>query len=205
MVNYNNGKIYKLFCTLPDVDEFYVGGTCTSLYQRLKAHVGSARGNVAAKVYVFMREHGIQNFQIELLEKCPCNTRKELNVREQNWVDTLQPTLNSQSANRHPDADKIYNDKPENKARCRAWAVTNKEKRSEQNRKLYEAWTPEHRNEVNARVRTQRADPKNSEKRKERNRKQRERQAGWSEEYKEARKARKRERYAKKKLLLSKQ
>lgn len=203
MPNYKNGKIYKLVCTLPNVDDIYVGGTTTTLNKRLSGHKGDARASKDAKVYAFMREHGIENFKIELLETCPCDTRKELNLREQHWCDTLHPSLNTQSASRVPNADKIYNDKPENKARCKAWRITNREKRSKQNRALYLAWTPEHRALVNAKTREKRAN-EDPVKREERRCKQRERQANWSDEYKELRKARDRERHAKKKLLLSK-
>ena len=42
-------------------------------------------------VYIYMREHCIINFRIELLEPWPCNTVEELLVREQHWKDKLNP------------------------------------------------------------------------------------------------------------------
>ena len=39
MPNYANGKIYKLVCTLPNIDDIYVGGTAkVRLYSRMSSH-----------------------------------------------------------------------------------------------------------------------------------------------------------------------
>ena len=121
MPNYERGKIYKLVCKTEGCDEVYVGGTVLKLNKRMCTHRFDAKWR-KSKVYKYMRQHGIENFVIELLETYPCGSRKELDVREQFWIDQLQASLNAQSAARHPDADKIYNDKPENKARTKEWS-----------------------------------------------------------------------------------
>ena len=139
MPNYQNGKIYKLLCTLKGIDEIYVGATVSELYQRLSEHRNSANKK-NCKIYKFMREKGIKNFQMELLENVSCQSKKELDVREQHWIDTLKPSLNSYNSTPNPKAiwDR-YNSKPSTKARRRAWAIANKDKIREQNQKLYYA------------------------------------------------------------------
>ena len=118
MVNYANGKIYKIVCTLPDIDDIYVGGTATRLSRRMCCHRSEARRTKCnSKVYQFMRKYGVENFKIELLEEYPCKSRKELGKREQHWIDTLKPSLNTANATSHrKDVLKRYNNKPERKA-----------------------------------------------------------------------------------------
>lgn len=133
------------------------------------------------KLYKFMREHGVENFTIELLEEFPCQSRKELGKREQHWIDTLQPSLNSIPATSHrKEVVKRYESKPETKAKRRAYELANREHINESRRvrianrtpeecKIWTAknqawrdsWTQEKRDAVNARRRARRAAKKN--------------------------------------------
>lgn len=82
MVNYQNGKIYKLWS--PQTDKIYIGSTTKLLCQRLGCHKGSY------KKYLNGIGHNITSFKlleypdcsIELIENYPCNSREELNKRE---------------------------------------------------------------------------------------------------------------------------
>ena len=130
MVNYANGKVYKLVCTLPGIDDNYVGATCSKLSKRMGCHRCEAKATKwNFKLYRFMRQHGIENFKIELLENWPCTSKKELGLREQHFIDLLKPTLNDQSATSHrKEVLRRYNNKPERKARMKRYYQENKHK-----------------------------------------------------------------------------
>ena len=92
MVNYNNGKIYKI------VDfsnkNFYVGSTAQpKLCSRLGEHVSKfncyMRGTnpkYCASMEILINE----NYKIFLLETYPCNSKDELNMKEQEHMDKLR-------------------------------------------------------------------------------------------------------------------
>jgi group I intron endonuclease len=96
MNKYNNGKIYKIINSLND--EFYVGSTCNQLSNRMAGHRNKARKDNATKIYSFMRDIGINNFKIILIEVYNCESIEQLRAREQYWIDELKPSLNSQCA-----------------------------------------------------------------------------------------------------------
>ena len=132
MPNYANSKVYKLVCTLPGVDDIYVGATT---YARLQTRLSCHRCEAKAlkwnfRLYEFMRKHGIGNFAIELIEPWPCASRKELGVREQHWIDELKPSLNAMPATSHrKEVLRRYNNKPERKAYMRAYHEAQKRKK----------------------------------------------------------------------------
>ena len=108
-----------MVCTLPDIHDIYVGGTAKpKLIDRMCCHKCEAKGSKwNFKLYQFMRKYGVDNFKIDLLQKYPCKSRKELGKREQHWIDLLKPSLNSQNATSHrKEVSKRYNSKPETKA-----------------------------------------------------------------------------------------
>ena len=128
MVNYANGKVYKLVCTLPEVHDIYVGATA---YPKLSLRMSSHRSEAKAtkwnfKLYRFIREHGIGNFEIELIENWPCTSKKELGVREQHWIDELKPALNTNCGSNRKEVLRRYNNKPERKAHMKRYYQKNK-------------------------------------------------------------------------------
>ena len=102
MVNYSNGKIYKI------VDfsnqNFYVGSTAQpKLCSRLGEHVSKfncyMRGTnpkYCASMEILINE----NYKIFLLEIYPCNSKEELNMKEQEHIDKLrcESMVNKQNA-----------------------------------------------------------------------------------------------------------
>ena len=86
MNRYENGKIYKIV----DVgyNKCYIGSTCESLSQRMARHRTVYKnyngGGSSRKLNLFLLfdEYGIENCKIELIDKCPCNTREELERME---------------------------------------------------------------------------------------------------------------------------
>ena len=168
MVNYANGKIYKLVCTLPDIDDIYVGGTAKpKLSDRMCCHRCEAKASKwNFKLYKFMREHGAENFKIELLEEYPCKSKKELGKREQHWIDTLKPSLNTANATCHrKEVVKRYNSKPSTKAYYREYrrkhpqkyTEEQKQRRKEYNKRRFASMSQEDRDALNAKRRARRA------------------------------------------------
>lgn len=89
-INYRNGRIYIIRNTKND--KVYVGSTTQSLSKRFSVHVSSTINPKKQnyKIYVAMREIGINHFYIELIEMYPCDSKKELRSREGHWIRHFQ-------------------------------------------------------------------------------------------------------------------
>jgi len=94
MVNYSDGKIYKLVNNVDD--KIYVGSTCGTLRLRKSTHKWDAqrKRQKDRKVYKHLNQVGWGNVEIILIEKCECKSRDELHRRERHWIDELKPELN---------------------------------------------------------------------------------------------------------------
>lgn len=92
MVNYVNGKIYKLVNNVDD--EIYIGSTCGTLRLRKNKHKTHAKKYTERRVYKHLNEIGWDNIDIILIEACDCQNKDELHRRERYWIDTLNPSLN---------------------------------------------------------------------------------------------------------------
>ena len=79
MVNYKNGKIYKL--VNDELNLTYYGSTCDELRKRLYGH--KTKANKCMSKIMF--ENG--EVKIYLVEKFPCNDRIELNQRERFYIE----------------------------------------------------------------------------------------------------------------------
>ena len=81
MVNYQNGKIYKLVNnTTTDV---YYGATCSRLSDRLSEHKSVfKKGKYMTSRKIF--EGG--DVSIILVETYPCDSKDELTARERFWI-----------------------------------------------------------------------------------------------------------------------
>lgn len=85
MVNYQNGKIYKIVSR--NCDEIYVGSTTQPLSKRLHQHI---RDHQTDNIYVSSSEvikHG--RYEILLVEHYPCRSREELTAREGFYIEEL--------------------------------------------------------------------------------------------------------------------
>ena len=85
MNRYENGKIYKIWDT--GYNKCYIGSTTEPLSKRMERHrkdykvfLQGKRSNI--RVFQLFLEFGVENCKIELLEKFPCNDKKELEARE---------------------------------------------------------------------------------------------------------------------------
>jgi hypothetical protein len=93
MVNYNNGKIYKIESHLGDL--VYIGSTTKQyLSQRMDCHRTAykrwkndkCRLTTSFKVF---EEYGVENCSIVLIESYPCESKDELRTREGYYIKTI--------------------------------------------------------------------------------------------------------------------
>jgi hypothetical protein len=94
-MDYSNGKIYKIIdATNGDV---YIGSTCKTLEERLKAHQYNYKSYLNGDLK-YMSSYNIlknNNYSIELLENCVCESKIELKERERFYI------LNNKCVNRN--------------------------------------------------------------------------------------------------------
>ena len=76
---YLNGKIYALICD--KTNQRYCGSTIRTLNGRLSDH--NKKSNTCSSKEII--KNG--NFRMELLELFPCQSLRELQAREQEWID----------------------------------------------------------------------------------------------------------------------
>ena len=90
MVNYQQGKIYKIVCNTTGL--VYVGSTCEQrLSQRLTKHVATYKQHLKNK-HSYCSSYDIiekGNYEIILLENCPCNNSEELRMRERFYKENI--------------------------------------------------------------------------------------------------------------------
>ena len=93
MVNYENGKIYKIESHSGDM--IYIGSTTKKyLSQRMDTHrndykkwKNNKHGFVTS--FTILEEYGVENCSIVLLESCPCDSKDELVSREAYYIKKL--------------------------------------------------------------------------------------------------------------------
>ncbi len=99
-----NAKIYKIVNNKND--KIYVGSsTYAYLANRMHMHRVMCKdltGRRNSVLYNHMRDIGVSNFKIELIERCNCEDKHQLREREQFWLDKLKPELNMVRATPNP-------------------------------------------------------------------------------------------------------
>jgi len=118
MVNYKNGKIYKLFSY--DNDLVYVGSTTQALSERLGKH--KCPSNKACSKILFENSN---NVKIELIENCECDNIEQLHRLEGEYIRRLD-CVNKNIPGR---TDKEYREdnKEQLKEYSKEWYENNKE------------------------------------------------------------------------------
>jgi hypothetical protein len=97
MVNYNNGKIYKIepICEHDECD-IYIGSTTKQyLSQRMDKHRSSYKSYKNGKYhnitsFIIFDKYGVENCDIILLESVNVNSKDELHIREAHYIKTLK-------------------------------------------------------------------------------------------------------------------
>ena len=84
---YQNGKIYKIIY-LKEPNKIYIGSTIRTLEKRFLQHCSQAKINdennkiTIYNFHMFLNKHSNDDFNIELIENYPCNSKNELEDRE---------------------------------------------------------------------------------------------------------------------------
>ena len=96
--DYKNTEMYYICCRDIDISDIYVGHT-TNFYKRMNIHKSACSNRKDKKynlyLYKFIRQNGgWENWQMILIEKYPCNDKKEAESRERYWFEYLRPSLN---------------------------------------------------------------------------------------------------------------
>lgn len=140
MPDYSKAKVYKLYCD--DDDETYVGSTAVSLSQRFWGHKSFANRNHQSNVYRWMRDVGVNNVRIVLVENTPCTSFEEQRQHERRVCDQLHPSLNkmrpyiTREEKKAADREYYQQNAETIKARAQKYAQDNVEKVFE-TRRLY--------------------------------------------------------------------
>ena len=136
-VDYQEGKIYKIYNII--TDDIYIGSTTQKLCERMRQHRCDNRSEKRGHflIYKAFREHGVENFFIELVEKCPCNDKDELRRKEGEYIRALKPSLNIRIEGRTK--HEYYNDNRDSKIqKTKEYAEKNREKVLENKRNYYQ-------------------------------------------------------------------
>jgi group I intron endonuclease len=83
-MDYQNGKIYVIRNHINAL--VYVGSTTQALSKRMAYHRSDYKRKTTSKFYQACNEIGIDEFHIELLEDCPCESREQLLRREGYYI-----------------------------------------------------------------------------------------------------------------------
>lgn len=108
--------IYKITCNNQNITEGYVG-TTKDFHTRKSKHKSRCKTS-QIKLYKIIRENGgFENFTIVEIEKIKCNNRLESLVREQEWCNLIDSSLNSNKpmVNNKEEASKKYYEKNKEK------------------------------------------------------------------------------------------
>jgi hypothetical protein len=131
-IDYQNGKIYKIVDNTNG--NIYVGSTTKKyLSQRLTAHVKAYKRHLNGK-HNYMTSFKIlenKNYDILLIELCPCNSVEELRTRERYHIETIK-CVNKNIAGR---SSKEWRE--DNKEKIKIYKEDNKEQ-IQKNQKEYQ-------------------------------------------------------------------
>ena len=131
---YKNGVIYKLCCKDPTITDVYVGSTCNFTNRKYQHKHSCNNKNCKAYnfyLYQFIRENeGWSNWDMIELIKYPCETKRELELKEREYLELLSATLNkhipTRSKNEYCKAYRLAN-KEQISEKMKAYCLTNKE------------------------------------------------------------------------------
>ena len=143
MPNYQLSKVYQIVCLT--TGEKYVGSTTQkTLAERLAGHVRDYKRWKNGK-QDFVSSYPILergNYQIELLETFPCNSKDQLNAREGHYIRTID-CVNKRIAGR-TQKEWTEDHKTEIAERHKAYREAHKTEIAERDRAYYQAHKTEH-------------------------------------------------------------
>lgn len=131
MVNYSNGKIYKIVCNKTGL--IYIGSTTKKhLSQRLVQHRCEYNRYIDGKTHFMTSFKVLENndYNILLLEICPCQIKEELYVRERYYIESLECVNKFIPGRKTDEYNKTYyiENKEDLLKKCAIYRNNNKEK-----------------------------------------------------------------------------
>ena len=149
-MDYSKTIIYKIVCNDLSIKDCYVGHT-TDMTKRKHSHKSQCNNeknkSYNRKIYQNIRENGgWENWSILLVEKFPCNDKREAEKREREVYEELEAKLNTirpyRTQDEHNEYDKQYRE--ENRDKMKQYREENKEEISEKMKQYYQ----EHKEEL---------------------------------------------------------
>ncbi len=131
---YQNAKIYKITCYENNL--IYYGSTTRTLKQRLQNH------KINYKRFLKNKRNNVMSFdivkydscKIELVENYPCQSKKELSLRERYYIENNECCNKQIPGRTRKEYMRMYRAKPENKEKIRQQNKKTKDKNKEKNR-----------------------------------------------------------------------
>ena len=89
-IDYSKGKIYKIVCNTTGL--IYVGSTIQKLCERLRGHRSQYKLYLQGKEGFYTSFDIIKNnnYQIILIENCPCDSKEELHREERKYIENIE-------------------------------------------------------------------------------------------------------------------
>lgn len=142
MPKYENSVIYKLVHKNDqDNENIYVGSTTNFRGRKIKHKNKCCNENALngkTFVYQFIRENGgWDEWEMLAIETYPCESKRELEIRERYHIETLKPKLNKQLPTR-THKEYLEDNKEEISIKNKEYRNNNKEKIKEQKKKYHQ-------------------------------------------------------------------
>ncbi len=128
MVNYENGKIYKIVCD--STQDTYYGSTTMPLCKRKAVHKDRAK---LEGHYTSSKIINGGNWRMVLIETYPCKTKEELYAREQYYIENF-PCVNK-NIPKHTEESR----KAKKADCCKKWREENREYNLQKKREYHHA------------------------------------------------------------------
>ena len=94
MVNYQNGKIYKIedlagaMCYIGSTTKDYLSKRMVEHHRAMYKRWQTVKGGKNFSVFKLFEKYGMDGCRIVLVELCPCDSRDELLKREAHYIRT---------------------------------------------------------------------------------------------------------------------
>lgn len=107
------GIIYMIDSYDPEIKGYYVGSTLQTFSKRNSEHKSSCNNNKFKDYnqykYVYIRSNGgWLNFKMTIIDRVMVESKEELRMIEQDWIDTIKPNLNKNKSYRTVEESKQY-------------------------------------------------------------------------------------------------
>jgi len=160
MPNYSNGVIYKIIQRNGE-GQIYIGSTCV-LKNRVRQHKSSCTCETSPHhqlpVYQHIRANGGWiNWEIQILEEYPCESKAELEIRERYWIEKERPSLNEKRPARavlaggKKEAERQW--RKENADRMREYQRQYRQENADTIREYKRQWNEDHKEALRERKR----------------------------------------------------